>query len=85
MDGASMDCLAPASSLDPEVAQGRKSKVPMAAGEAQDGRNIVYSGSRASVWSCSCCYLRTDAPQGFFCTSTRPHMHAKLLHSCLTL
>ena len=54
MDGASMNCLAPGSSLGSEGGQGRKSKVPMAAGEAQDGRNTVHSGPRASIWSCSC-------------------------------
>ena len=85
MDGASMNCLAPGSSLGPEGGQGRKSKVPMAVGKAQDGRNTVHSGPRASVWSCSCSYLRTDAPQGFFCTSCKALMHAKSLHLCLTL
>lgn len=50
-----MAFLVPGSSLGPEGNQEIRSKVPVAAGEAQDGRCTVHSGQKASIWSCSWC------------------------------
>lgn len=50
-DGASTDCLAPGSSLGPEGGWGRRNKVLVAAGEAQDGRNTAHLGPKASIES----------------------------------